>query len=208
MLKRVLQYLFHYGHYGSLILIRLYSNLIVKVILSLKGGAINSGGKFFGVPFIYIYPGSVLKIGKNFELRTHVKSNMIGIKQRSMISVQSRDAEIIIGDNCGFSSVVLGAAHSIRIGNNVMIGANSLITDFDWHSMKSDEYYSGVPDGKPVFIGDNVFIGYSSTILKGVTIGENSVIGANSVVTRSIPANVVAAGNPCKVIRSMVADLM
>lgn len=204
MIKRLLQYFFHYRHYGSLIVIRLYSNVVVKMLLGLKGGAIGLGAKFFGVPYIYIYPGSVLRIGKNFELRTHVKSNLIGIQQKSMISVQSRDAEIIIGDNCGFSSIVLAAAHSIRIGNNVMIGANSLVTDFDWHAMKSDEYYSGVPDGKPVSIGDNVFIGYSSTILKGVKIGDNSIIGANSVVTRSIPANVVAAGNPCKVIRSLI----
>ncbi len=70
--------------------------------------------------------------------------------------------------------------------------------------MKANEYYSGVPDSKPVLIGDNVFIGYSVTILKGVQIGNNSIIGANSVVTKSIPANVMAAGNPCKVIKSLI----
>jgi maltose O-acetyltransferase len=48
-----------------------------------------------------------------------------------------------------------------------------------------------------------VFIGYSATILKGVSIGKNSVIGANSVVTKDIPANVIAAGNPCKIIKTI-----
>lgn len=54
-----------------------------------------------------------------------------------------------------------------------------------------------------VYIGDNVWLGYGVVVLKGVTIGENSVIGARSVVTHDIPANVIAAGNPCKVIREI-----
>ena len=203
-MKRRLQYFFHYRHYGTLILIKWYSTLFTKIILFLKGGAIGVNPKFYGVPFIYIYPGSLLRIGNNFELRTHKKSNLIGITKKSMITAQSAYAEIIIGDNCGFSSVVLGAKESIKIGNNVMIGANSLITDFDWHAMKANEYYSGVPESKPVVIGDNVFIGYSVTILKGVTIGDNSIIGANSVVSKNVPANVMAAGNPCKVIKSLI----
>jgi maltose O-acetyltransferase len=61
--------------------------------------------------------------------------------------------------------------------------------------------YSG--DSREVIIGKDVFIGYGVVILKGVTIGENSVIGANSVVTRSIPANVIAGGNPCKVLNNL-----
>jgi len=54
-----------------------------------------------------------------------------------------------------------------------------------------------------VTIGRNVFIGMNSVVLKGVTIGDNSVIGANSLVTRDIPADVIAAGNPCRMIRSL-----
>jgi len=118
-----------------------------------------------------------------------------------MISTHCKDAEIIIGDNCSFSAVVIGARESINIGNNVMVGANVLITDTDWHSMNPDEREHGIAGSKPVFISDNVFIGYSATILKGVSIGKNSVIGANSVVTKDIPANAIAAGNPCKIIR-------
>jgi galactoside O-acetyltransferase len=53
----------------------------------------------------------------------------------------------------------------------------------------------------PITIGNNVWIGMNSVIMRGVTIGENSIIGANSVVTKDIPANVIAAGNPCKVIK-------
>ena len=56
---------------------------------------------------------------------------------------------------------------------------------------------------RPVLIGDNVFIGAQSIILKGVTIGENAIIGAGSVVTQDVPANAIAAGNPCKVVGSV-----
>ena len=86
----------------------------------------------------------------------------------------------------------------IKIGNNVRCGANTLITDSDWHM---DDPRSG--PNKDVVIGDNVWLGYGVKVLKGVHIGENSLIGIGSVVTKDIPANVIAAGNPCKVIKSI-----
>jgi len=56
---------------------------------------------------------------------------------------------------------------------------------------------------KDVNIGDNVWLGINVIVLKGVTIGEHTIIGANSVVTRDIPANVIAAGNPCKILSNL-----
>ena len=79
-----------------------------------------------------------------------------------------------------------------------MCSTNTLITDYDWHL---DDPRAGV--SKPVFIDDNVWLGVNVTVLKGVTIGKNSVIGAGSVVTKNIPANVIAGGNPCVVIRNL-----
>ncbi len=64
----------------------------------------------------------------------------------------------------------------------------------------------GIEIAKPITIGNNVWIGAGSTVLAGVTIGDNSVIGAGSVVTKSIPANVVAVGVPCKVIREIKVE--
>lgn len=100
--------------------------------------------------------------------------------------------------NCGFSGTIIGAFTTIKLGNNVRCGANTLITDSDWHE---DDPRAG--KAKPVVIGDNVWLGVNAVVLKGVTIGENSVIGANSVVAKNIPANVIAAGNPCKVLKSL-----
>ena len=107
-------------------------------------------------------------------------------------------AIIKIGNNCGFSGTSISAFKSISIGDNVKCGANTFIMDSDWHP---EDYRSGL--SSPVIIEDNVWLGLNVVVLKGVKVGANSVIGANSVVTKSIPANVVAAGNPCKIIRSL-----
>ena len=85
----------------------------------------------------------------------------------------------------------------MTIGNHVLIGANCQIGDRDGHS----NIYKSSP--KPIIIENDVWLGMNVTVLKGVTIGEHSIIGANSVVTKDIPANSIAAGNPCKVIRKI-----
>lgn len=90
----------------------------------------------------------------------------------------------------------------ITIGKNVMFGPNvSLYTA--GHPLHPDSRNSGYEYGIPITIGDNVWIGGSCVVLPGVTIGDNAVIGAGSVVTKDIPANVCAAGNPCRVIREI-----
>ena len=115
-----------------------------------------------------------------------------------MISTLGKGARVEIGNGCGFSGAVIGAALHIKLGENVRCGANTLITDSDWHS---DDYRTG--EDKPVIIEDNVWLGYGVKVLKGVHIGKNSLIGANSVVTKDIPANVIAVGNPCRVIKQL-----
>ena len=71
------------------------------------------------------------------------------------------------------------------------------------HSLDAQERIEGALIPMPITIGNRVWIGGGSTILGGVTIGDNSVIGAGSVVTKSIPSGVIAAGNPCRVIRKI-----
>lgn len=92
----------------------------------------------------------------------------------------------------------------ISIGNNVKIteGVTILTHGFDWSVLKG-VYGDILGSGGGVAIGDNVFIGMKSTILKGVHIGNNVIIGANSLVNKDIPDNCVAAGNPCKVIMGL-----
>ena len=74
------------------------------------------------------------------------------------------------------------------------------------HPIHPDSRNSGYEYGIPISIGNNVWIGGNTVILPGVTIGDNVVIGAGSVVTKNIPANMIAAGNPCRVIREIVEE--
>lgn len=90
----------------------------------------------------------------------------------------------------------------IYIGNNVLIGPNVII-DTGTHPVKPDIRKKQAQFNVPVYIGDNVWIGGGSIILPGVKVGKNSVIGAGSVVTKDIPENVVAVGNPGRVLREI-----
>lgn len=98
----------------------------------------------------------------------------------------------------------ISAADEIVIGNNVMMANGVYITDSDWHGI-----YDRVnrPDtDSPVHIGDNVWLGDRSTVLKGVTIGDNSIVAAGAVVSKNVPANVVVAGNPAKVVKHLDSE--
>jgi maltose O-acetyltransferase len=93
----------------------------------------------------------------------------------------------------------------VVVGDNVMIGPNvQLLTAC--HPIYADERNTLFEFTKPIIIGDNVWIGGGVTVLPGVSIGKNSVIGAGSVVTKDVPDNVVAAGNPCRIIREITAN--
>lgn len=155
--------------------------------------------KFFGQTYIYRQKGSFITLGNGLVFRSYPNSNLIGINRNCSLATLKKNAKLVIGDGCGFSGTVVAAFDSIELGKNIKCGANSLITDSDWHE---EDPRSGVP--KPVKIGDNVWLGEGVKVLKGVTIGENAVIGAGSVVVSDIPANTVAAGNPAKIIKAAV----
>lgn len=110
-------------------------------------------------------------------------------------------SNIRLGDHvyANFNLVVLDCA-PVTIGNNVLIGPNVGIYTAT-HPVNPKERLEGKEFALPITIEDGVWIGGHSVILPGVHIGENSVIGAGSVVTKDIPANVVAVGNPCCVLR-------
>ncbi|MES2678877.1 MAG: acyltransferase [Bacteroidota bacterium] len=162
-----------------------------------KGIKTGSGIKFYGRAFFFRDPKATIQLGKKNVLRSISTSNMIGVNRPCMFTAHL-NGKLIIGDNCGFSGTVIGAFSEIVLGDNIRCGANTLITDSDWHN---DDARSSTP--RRIIIEDNVWIGEGVKILKGVTIGRNTVIGSGSVVTKSLPPNVIAAGNPCKVIREI-----
>lgn len=100
-----------------------------------------------------------------------------------------------------YNCVVLDVS-TVTIGSRTLIGPNVQIYAAT-HPLNFKERASGLEYGKPIHIGEDAWIGGSVVVCPGVTIGDRTVIGAESVVTRDIPADVFAAGNPCRVIRSL-----
>ncbi len=114
------------------------------------------------------------------------------------------EATILIGQGNWFNNnVTIIANEEIVIGDNCRIGNEVAIFDSDFHEIRAAIRDQGPGPTRPVTIGHNVWLGSRVMILKGVAIGENSVIGAMSLVTRPIPANCLAAGNPAKVVRAI-----
>ncbi len=110
---------------------------------------------------------------------------------------------VFLGNNVyANSNFTLVDDGEIYIGNYVMFGPNVIVATAS-HPIEPKLRRKAYQFNIPVRINDNVWIGAGAMILPGVTIGENSVIGAGSVVTKDIPKNVIAAGNPCKVIREI-----
>lgn len=125
----------------------------------------------------------------------------------SHFDTRSENALIEIGNNVtinnNFTAICLD---KIIIGAETLIGINVSIMDFDAHGVQPNSRRGNKGKSGQVTIGRNCWIGSNVSILKGVSIGDNSVIGLGSVVVDSIPANVVAAGNPCKVVREISID--
>ena len=93
----------------------------------------------------------------------------------------------------------------VTFGDHVFIGPNCCFSTAG-HPMDVAQRNAGLEYAKPITVGNNVWIGMGVQVLPGVTIGDNAVIGAGSVVTRDVPPGVLAAGNPCRVIRRLVPE--
>lgn len=108
-----------------------------------------------------------------------------------------------IGNNSGIGyGTVMSITKEIVIGENTMIAPNCIIMDSDDHPINPQKRLKRIPireeDAKPVRIGNNVWIGDSAAILKGVTIGDGSIISTRSVITRDVPLNTIMAGHPAR----------
>jgi len=121
------------------------------------------------------------------------------------IEARKSDSKIIIGNDVMINNNfnIIGEGEGIEIGAKTLIGSNVEISDSDFHELDPERRRGGMPKTVKVSIGKNVFIGSNVKILKGVTIGDNSVIANSSIVTKTIPANVIAGGYPCKVIKDL-----
>lgn len=144
-----------------------------------------------------------MSIGDGFICRSYPQG--IGNTNGTKLYIRG-DGNLTIGMNSGVSNVVVHCYNRIEIGNYVNIGDGTMIIDTNFHSTNWEDRTDRVRDvqnaiSKPIHIKDYAFIGARCIINKGVTIGERSIIAAGSVVVKDIPADCIAGGNPCKVIK-------
>lgn len=159
-----------------------------------------------GPEYQFARPWNVALFGEPIQMGHHA-SVIADHDARVHLSVWSNkdvQGQITIGDYaliCPGVHVI--SLHRIQIGDNCMLARGAYVTDADWHGVYDR---SELGPTAPVTLEDNVWIGDRVTVCKGVTIGTNSVVGAGSVVVQDIPANVVAAGNPARVVKPLDPD--
>ena len=183
---------------------------VAKLFFMLNGISYGQGLRVRGVMKILVTRRGVVRIGQRLRVNSGDNYNVIGRQQKCIFWVEGT---LTIKDNVGMSASAIICNHQITVGNNVVIGGNTVIYDTDFHSLDAKLRNSPGQDRgnarwAPVVIGDNVFIGAHSTILKGVTIGDNSIIGACSVVSKDIPANEIWAGNPAVFIKNCISQVV
>lgn len=153
---------------------------------------------------VFIRGKGVIEIGENVTINSARAANPIGGDIKTTFHCFDQ-AKIKIGDNVGMSNCSLVSKCGISIGSNCKIGGSVKIYDTDFHSLDFEirKTTDNHVVSRPVTIGNDVFIGAHSIILKGVTIGERSIIAAGSVVTKSVPEDELWGGNPAHFIRKM-----
>jgi maltose O-acetyltransferase len=141
------------------------------------------------------------------EKRAEILSQLLKKTGRNLYIIPDFHCEYVsnisIGDNVIINMhCVLMDNAEIVIGNDVLIGPNVSFYTVN-NAIDPEERAQGICIAKPIYIEDKVWIGGDVQISAGVTIGEGSIIGTGSVVTKDIPPRVIAAGNPCRVLRAI-----
>jgi len=159
--------------------------------------------EYLGEGYRFLMPWHVKVHGAPIEIGKYV--NMVAASDSKIrLTIWPRhdgDGSIKIGDYCLICpGVRISSAAGIVIGDNSMLANRVYITDSDWHDIYNR---TSMGNPLPVNIEENAWIGDSAIICKGVTIGRNSIIGAGSIVTRDVPPNTIAAGNPARPIKEL-----
>jgi acetyltransferase-like isoleucine patch superfamily enzyme len=172
----------------------------IRMRLAAQGIEWRTDWRIYGAPLVQRHRGSRIAIGPGLEMRNWRSSNPLGVAHPCVLATWSPDAAIVIGERVGLTGVSICAARAISIGNRVMIGANAVIVDTDFHPLDPLErqHHPARATAAPVVIEDDCFIGMRALVLKGSRIGRGAIVGAGSVVSGEIPPGVVAAGNPAR----------
>jgi maltose O-acetyltransferase len=153
-------------------------------------------------PVLFLGEGAIV-IGRDVELGWPTSAHFY--TGYCHLEATTPESSIELGDGVQLNNnaFIKSEGPGILIGAQALIGSSVEIFDSDFHDLDPDRRRGGRPRTGRVELGENVFIGDGVRILKGVSIGTNSVVGAGSVVTSSLPEDVIAAGNPARVIRAI-----
>jgi acetyltransferase-like isoleucine patch superfamily enzyme len=199
MVKKIIRTLF----YPIDLISRGYFKLYNFSLLKLKGVEYSIIPEINGKIFVNNMGKCIL--GQGIRFNSTAKSNWMGLFKPCTLFI-GKGAMLVIGDHSGFSGVSIYCSKKIIIGKYLTCGGNVSIWDTDFHPLGYRErriHDQSQIVSAEIVIGDDVFIGANSIILKGVSIGNMSIIGAGSVVTKNIPQGEIWAGNPAKSLKKI-----
>jgi acetyltransferase-like isoleucine patch superfamily enzyme len=157
-----------------------------------------------GIGTTFVNPWQVKVFGPSIEIGKYANVVAAPNSEVSLTVWRQPDGKgrIRVGDYALIGpGVRISSTHEIIIEENAMIASNAYLMDCDWHDIYDRVYATG--KSAPIRLEQNVWIGDSSIVCKGVTIGKNSVVGAGSVVVRDVPPNTVVAGNPAQEVKKI-----
>ena len=184
----------------------LYPRLIPQVFrlfllhIQLRRHGVIYGKKVRGNPCVIRNKGKI-ELGNNVFLNSYPDGELY----RTGLLAHLNSSLIRIGDNCSLNGTMIHSRYTVIIGSNCMFGPGVVILDNDSHNTSIDPELRrhGKISDSPVRIGDNVWVGMRSIIMKGVQIGDNSIIAAGSIVTKSVPSDSLFGGNPAVFIKKL-----
>lgn len=165
---------------------------IMRARYYLRSAKLGRRVRLWGVPMVNNQ--GELVIGDDARLASGVSTLELGVGPGARLEIGER---VLINHGCS-----IGATKLVKIGARCNIGSQSILIDNAFHEL-DPERRDERPEPAPVVLEDNVWLAARVIVLPGVTIGRNSVIGAGSVVTKDVPADVLAAGVPAKVLRPL-----
>lgn len=169
--------------------------LVTRLYLQAKGVKVGEKLRCNGFPQVKIKSGGTIILGNHCKINASQWSNTLILSGSTSLRAMN-GAKLVIMDYAGISGARIVAESSVVIGRESLIGPNCMICDSDRHPLPigSKEPIKTAP----IIIGDRVFVGAHSIILKGVHLGDGCIVAAGSVVTKSFPANAIIGGNPAK----------
>jgi acetyltransferase-like isoleucine patch superfamily enzyme len=163
--------------------------------------------RLVGMPIIRTIEGSTIEVGERAELVSTPSRATMVLNHPCHLQTYRAAARISIAEDVGMSGATICSVLGISIGARTLLGANATILDTNFHPVEAEaRRFAPIPEPEPddaVVIGEDVFIGAGAFVLPGTRVGNGSVVAAAAVVRGDIPAYVVVAGNPARVVKSL-----